>query len=85
MKKPYNPNSTCVKCGHDIILSEHDDGILHMTTEDYLYASSKQIKETKNRYKIANEIAHLREHIKRTCTRCQYNWDESVIQLKEQP
>jgi len=81
--KPYNPNSTCVKCGHDIILSEFDDGILRKGYSMYIMMSLKDIKEARERYEKANELAHEREHQKRTCTRCQHTWKEGVAESRK--
>lgn len=78
--KPFNETARCPKCDYDASRSVYWDGKYDFST--FCVLDNKNILDNKKdikRYEKLNETAHLRECIKRTCSRCEFSWDESVV------
>jgi len=69
--KPLNENSECTKCGYDSEAKfKYWDGC--RWPHPIMGLSDKK-------YKKDQETAHERECIMRECSRCGYEWEESVL------
>ena len=58
--KPYDPNASCPKCGHDYVETGYEEAC-HWATADTLKRPAK-------------------EHLRRTCGRCGFNWPERCFE-----
>ena len=66
--KPYDPDATCPKCGHDDIMTVHHKfGRQSTVCSPSVSAYFRDMPEG--------------EHLHRTCRRCRYEWPEAVIAI----
>ena len=73
--KPFNEAARCPKCEYDAIKSDYWDGMYECSPFGLL-----NFEDAVDEYGKMNETAHLRECIKRTCSRCEFSWEEAVLQ-----
>lgn len=82
--KPFNENARCPKCDYDAIKSKFYDGEMPLLPP-YMGETAEDAEERNQVNTDCHNTAHERECLIRTCSRCEYKWNESVHINHEKP